>query len=136
MSSVNAKWDIDLMVRKREERENLRELVVPVYFGRIGYLILEVLDHFRAAVVRVERRSITAQGTFCYLTSILKIGDSRHTSQMSPFAVNAMPPFTLRISRIILPFSYLYAPLVLPRQKGSVHTLGTKVCKLTNCPSP
>jgi hypothetical protein len=90
------------MDRKREERENLRELVVPVYFGRIGDLIFEVLDDFRAACVRDVRRSITAQGTFCYVTSILKIGDSRHTSQMSPFAVNAMPPFILRISSNVL----------------------------------
>jgi hypothetical protein len=134
---VNTRWDdVDLMDRKREERENLRELIVPVYFGRIGDLILEVLDDFRAKFGRDGRRSTTIQGMSHYLTSILKRDDSRHTSQMSPFAVNAIPSSIFRISRIVLPCSYLYAPLVLPRQTGSVHTLGTKVCKLTNCPSP
>jgi hypothetical protein len=118
---VSTRWDVDLMDRKREERENLRELIVPVYFGRIGDLVLEVLDNFRAKSGRDGRQSTIIQGMSRYLTNILKIDDSRHTSQMSPFAVNAIPSSIFRISRIILPFSYPYAPLVLPRQKGSVH---------------
>jgi hypothetical protein len=102
VSFVSTRWDVDLMDRKREERENLRELIVPVYFGRIGDLILEVLDNFRAISGRDGRRSTTTQGMSPYLTGILKRDDSRHTSQMSPFTVNAMPPFTFRISPNVL----------------------------------